>query len=220
MLRCRMLRHGAHQVNRPSLSGSSVRPTSTRPLPMIRSRIARSSGSWPMARGFRSFGCTSRSVRATFRSPHSTSGPSGSPAARGVGVHRLEELHLGGEVLAAVRHVDRRDGHAAADLGGDDPVLVVERGVGKRRPLGRERLADVQGDAGVALVAVPVAPVALHLAESGRHLIGCGLDLLQADDVRSLARDPLLHLRLPRADAVDVPGGDLQETSESVERHS
>src|SRR5437764_1276271 len=31
-----------------------------------RSTIARSSGSWPIARGFRSFGCTSRSVRATF----------------------------------------------------------------------------------------------------------------------------------------------------------
>ena len=35
---------------------------------------ARSSGSWPIARGLRSFGCTSRSVRATFRSPQSTSG--------------------------------------------------------------------------------------------------------------------------------------------------
>ncbi len=30
---------------------------------------ARSSGSWPIARGFRSFGWTSRSVRATFMSP-------------------------------------------------------------------------------------------------------------------------------------------------------
>ena len=40
-----MLRHGAHHANRPSFSGSSVRPTSTRPRPMIRSSMARSSGS-------------------------------------------------------------------------------------------------------------------------------------------------------------------------------
>ena len=39
---------------------------------MIRSSSARSSGSCPMMFGFRSFGCTSRSVRATFRSPQST----------------------------------------------------------------------------------------------------------------------------------------------------
>ncbi len=45
---------------------------STRPRPMIRSISARSSGSWPIARGLRSFGCTSRSVRATFRSPQRT----------------------------------------------------------------------------------------------------------------------------------------------------
>ena len=31
MLRWRMLRQGAHQVKRPSLSGSSARPTSTQP---------------------------------------------------------------------------------------------------------------------------------------------------------------------------------------------
>ena len=35
------------------------------------------------------------------------------------------------------------------------------------------------------------------------------LDLLQAQHVGLLALDELLHLRLPRADAVDVPGGDL-----------
>ena len=35
------------------------------------------------------------------------------------------------------------------------------------------------------------------------------LDLLQAEHVGLLALDELLHLRLPRADAVDVPGGDL-----------
>ena len=31
MLRWRMLRHGAHHVNRPSFSGSTARPRSTRP---------------------------------------------------------------------------------------------------------------------------------------------------------------------------------------------
>ena len=40
MLRCRMFRQGAHQVNRPSLSGSSARPTSTRPRPNMRSMRA------------------------------------------------------------------------------------------------------------------------------------------------------------------------------------
>src|SRR5262245_32959846 len=74
-------------------------------------------------------------------------------------VHRLEKLHLGREVLAAVRHVDRRHGHAA-DLDADDPVLVVEVRMDECRPLGREGLADVQRDARVALrAAVPVAPV-------------------------------------------------------------
>ena len=34
---------------------------------------ARSSGSWPIARGLRSFGWTSRSVRATFMSPSKAS---------------------------------------------------------------------------------------------------------------------------------------------------
>jgi hypothetical protein len=38
-------------------------------------------------------------------------------------------------------------------------------------------------------------------------LIGCGLDFLQADDVRALALDPFLNLRLSRPDAVNVPGG-------------
>ena len=55
---------------------------------------------------------------------------------------------------------------------------------------------------------MPVAPVALHLAERGRYLIGSGLDFLQADDVGPIALDPLLDLRLTRADAVHVPRAD------------
>ena len=84
------------------------------PRPMIRSSSARSSGSWPIARGLRSFGCTSRSVRATFRSPQSTSSrarPRCSAAAYASIASR--KPHLGGEVLAAVRHVDRGDGDRA-----------------------------------------------------------------------------------------------------------
>src|SRR5437763_16188620 len=79
----------------------------------------------------------------------------------------------------------------------------------EQRAVGRDGLAHMQTDAGIVLVAMPVAPVALHFAQSCRHLIGRGFDLLQADDRRALALDPLLDLGLPRTDPVDVPGGDL-----------
>src|SRR5947208_1466507 len=79
----------------------------------------------------------------------------------------------------------------------------------ERRALGCRALRDMKAHARVAFAAVPVAPVALHLAEGRGHLIGAGLDFLQADDVRALALDPVLHFALPRPDAVDVPGRDL-----------
>ena len=140
--------------------------------------------------------------------------PSGVAARRGVGLQRLEEPHLGGKVLAAVRHVDRGDGQIGRASTVDDAVLEVEGGMDEGRTLGsRCVLLTCKADAGVALAAVPVAPVALHLAEGGGHLVGSGLDFLQADDVRALARDPFLDLRVPRPDAVDVPGGDLHELS-------
>src|SRR5437867_4395705 len=133
-----------------------------------------------------------------------------------VRVHRVEEPHLGGEVLAAVRHVHRRHGHLA-DAGAhrrrDDPALVIEFRMREQRPFGCDRLADMEADARVAFSAVPVAPVALHLAERGRHLIRGGFDFLQADDIRALALDPFLQLRLPRPNAVDVPGCDLHQLS-------
>ena len=72
ILRSRNFRHGAHQVKRFSLSGSSARPTSTSPRVRIRSNISLSSGRWPMMAGFRSLGCTSRSLRAILISPHKT----------------------------------------------------------------------------------------------------------------------------------------------------
>lgn len=72
MLRWRKLRQGAHHVKRLGLSGSSVRPTSARCSPSF-SNSSRSSGRCPMRLGWRSFGCTSTSLRVTFMSPHSTS---------------------------------------------------------------------------------------------------------------------------------------------------
>jgi hypothetical protein len=68
----------------------------------------------------------------------------------------------------------------------------------------------VEGDAGVSLAAVPITPVALHLAEGRRHLVGRGFDFLQADYIRALLRDPLVNLRVTRPDAVDVPGGECR----------
>ena len=121
---------------------------------------------------------------------------------------RFEKAHLGREVLAAVRDVDRRHGEVA-DVDRDDPVLEVELRMRECGPLGPALLADVQADARVALRSVPVAPVALEVAEAHGQLIERGLDLLQADHVRLVALDPLEQLAVPGADAVDVPGGDL-----------
>ena len=59
---------------------------------------------------------------------------------------------------------------------------------------------------------MPVSPVAFDVAQREGQLIERGLDFLQADDVGTFARDPLEQLRLPGADAVDVPGRDLQST--------
>ena len=86
-----------------------------------------------------------------------------------------------------------------------------------RSPGGRRRAAPERPPCARAarrrsrpLRAVPVVPVAEHLEERRGHLVGRGLDLLQAHDVGLIARDPVAHLRLARADAVDVPGGDRQ----------
>ena len=72
MLRSRICRQGAHQVNSRSSSGWNLRGRSVRPCPMIFSSIACSAGVCPICSGLRSFGCTSRGSRATFRSPHNT----------------------------------------------------------------------------------------------------------------------------------------------------
>src|SRR5437762_228729 len=82
----------------------------------------------------------------------------------------------------AVWNVDGGNGDVS-DVDGDNAVLVVERGVGEQWPVGRDRLADVEADARVRLPAVPIAPVALHLAERRGHLIARGFELLEAHDV-------------------------------------
>jgi len=41
-------------------------------------------------------------------------------------------------------------------------------------------------------------------------LIDGRFDFLEAGDLRALALDPFLDLRLPRPDAVNVPRGELQ----------
>ena len=83
--------------------------------------------------------------------------------------------------------------------------------MGECRTLRCQSLGDVQAHARIALAAVPVAPVALHLAQGSGNLIGCGLDFLQADHIRALTFDPFLDLCVTRPDAVDVPGGEFQK---------
>src|SRR3954469_2397028 len=132
---------------------------------------------------------------------------------RGERVHRPEEFHLGDKILAAVGNVDRGDRQGTdgcGDVDGGDAGFEVEGRVREGGPFGCKCLADVKPDAGIGSGAVPVAPVALHFTERRRHLIGCRLEFLQADHVRTLLRDPFLDLRLTRPDAVDVPGGELQ----------
>src|SRR5262249_9486211 len=123
-------------------------------------------------------------------------------------LHGLEEAHLRGEVLAAVGNVDRSDGQVSHRRG-DDSVLVVELGMLESRPLREGRLANVEADAGVALLAVPVAPVAFHLAEHRGDLVGGRLDLLEAYDVGVVPLDPRSDLGFAGANPVDVPGSDL-----------
>src|SRR6476646_11305097 len=79
----------------------------------------------------------------------------------------------------------------------------------ERRALRDRGLSHVQRDAGVALRAMPVAPVALDLAQPHGQLVHGRLDLLEAEDVGLLPVDEFLELRLASANAVDVPGCDF-----------
>ena len=181
---------------------------STSPSASRRSNRARSSGNWPITVSLRSFGCTSISRWATLRSPQNTTGwPS--PARRpACAMSASRKRIFAREVLAAVRHVDGRDAHAADECR-HDAGFVIEVGMGEHR-LGRAAgLAHEERDARVGALPVPVGPVVGKPAERRGNLLARRLQLLQADDVRLLAADPLDQLRLARADAVDVPGRDL-----------
>ena len=92
-----------------------------------------------MMRGLRSFGWTSMSVRAMFRSPQITTATRSFLQRARELLERAEEAHLRVESPAAVRHVDRRD-RDRRQIDRDDPVLVVERRMGKRRRLRGDRL--------------------------------------------------------------------------------
>ena len=207
MLRWRMLRHGAHHVNRRSLSGSSARPTSTRCSPSSCSNSSRSSGRWPMTPGLRSRGCTSISVRVMLMSPHRTSSRPSACSCFAHAASRCQELELRRIVLAAVRHVDRSE-HEVAERGLHDARFHVEIGMAERRLGIEQALPDVQRHARVGAQAVPVDVIVRELAALG-DLRGLRLQLLQAHDVGPVALQPLAELRLARADAVDVPGGNF-----------
>ena len=217
MLRSRSWRHGAQYVNRFSLSGSRARPTSARPSATSLARRSLSSGRCPIAFALRSFGWTSRSVGATFRSPQTRRDVPDGVRRAGPASHRLEERELGGEVLAAVRDVDGRGGEPLR-RGLDDARLVVELRVRERHG-GPERLRlQEEADARVPLVAVPVRRVARGRRERDRHLLRRGLQLLQADDVWRVRVEELEDLQLARADPVHVPRDDLHENISAKRR--
>ena len=89
-----------------------------------------------------------------------------------------------------------------------DAGFHIEGRVTKHRIDGKEILADVQGNAGVALEGVPVRMVLVEPA-LGRDLGGGCLELLEADHVRPIALQPLAQLRGAGPNAVDVPGRDF-----------
>ena len=128
-------------------------------------------------------------------------------AAREV-LHGVEEAELGAEVLAPVGDVDGGDG-GAVDVGRDDAVLVIELGMPERGRGGGDSFVDEEGDAGVALEAVPVAPVFGVFAQGLGDVFAGGFGFLEADEVGRFAGEPRGDLFLPGADAIDVPGGDF-----------
>ena len=69
--------------------------------------------------------------------------------------------------------------------------------------------AGEDGDPVEALLAVPDAAVAGRLDVGDRKRLVGAFELLQADDVGRLALQPFEQARQPRADAVDVVGGEL-----------
>ena len=151
MLRWRMLRHGAHHVNIWSLSGSSARPTSTRPcaddplelLALLRQLADRA---WlALLRMHVHVGARDVQVAADHeRDARAVQllGANCSSAAR-------KRILAGKSLPPFGTYTDATV--SLRQLHGHDAVLVVEGRMRERRTLRRDRLADVQADARVAL---------------------------------------------------------------------
>ena len=199
MFRCRMLRHGGHQVKSPSLSGSKAR-----------AEIHQAAAENALDERALLRKLADRPRFPLFR----------------VHVHvGARDVHVAAEHERAARGLKRRAYASSASrnrilAGKSLPPFGTYTDATVRSPtstaamrfsklkagwvnVGRSGaivLAHVQADARVALAAVPIAPVALHLAEGRGDLIGRGLDFLQADDVRAL------RARSSRGPARDAPG--------------
>ena len=119
----------------------------------------------------------------------------------------LQELHLRGIVLPAVRDVDRGDDQIA-ELYLHDAGFDVERRMPEYRIAGDELPANLQRHARIALTAVPARVILGELAFV-RDLRRLGLQFLETHHVRSLALEPLSDLGGTRPDAVHIPGGDF-----------
>jgi hypothetical protein len=76
--------------------------------------------------------------------------------------------------------------------------------------LGEGLFSQLQGDAGVALAAMPEGVIILPL-DDFRHLGQLRLQFLETDHVRALTLQPFLDLSGAGADAVHIPRGDFHE---------
>lgn len=76
--------------------------------------------------------------------------------------------------------------------------------------LDRLGVAREHGDAVPRALADPARAIARALDLLARKAFVGRLELLQAGDIGAFALEPLQQVRQPRADAVDVEGGDLE----------
>ena len=177
-----MFRHGAHHENIESASGASVRPTSTRPRPSSRSNMRALVGTladdaWlPLLRMQIQIGMRDVQIAADHERLR-----------RG---RRLRPLHerlprksdLRGEVLAAVRHVDRR--HPDVRHARRSDRATRSRTSGCTKPAAPARRAGSRKSRRPSSRRVRASGTSsLRARRAGRQLVGPRLDLLQADDV-------------------------------------
>ena len=134
------------------------------------------------------------------------------PQAGGVGGHRFEKTHLGREVLAAVGDVDRRHRHAVRPW--------WRRCASRGRTPGARRAAGRARPPGARAAPRPSTPWSRASSTSSRGARRPVLGMWSAAALiscrqrtsgcsRSTNVDDLI---LPRADSVDVPGGDLHRS--------